>query len=137
MKPGHIIDTLLTDSKGLTRPCTSLFFAIRTPGGNDGHKFMRGLYDRGVRNFVAEKLPEDMKGTGDVSVIITQDSVKALQDVGAMASRLEAEIVAITGSRGKTTLKEWIFQLITSLRNSSLSTRLQLPDWRASVDVAD
>lgn len=123
VKPGHIIDTLLTDSRSLTRPCTSLFFAIRTPGGNDGHKFMRSLYDRGVRNFVAEKLPEDMKGLDDVSVIITQDSVKALQDVGAMASRLEAEIVAITGSRGKTTLKEWIFQLMEPLCEIARSPR--------------
>ena len=77
----------------------------------------------GVRNFVAEKLPEDMKGLDDVSVIITQDSVKALQDVGAMASRLEAEIVAITGSRGKTTLKEWIFQLMEPLCEIARSPR--------------
>ena len=69
-----------------------IVFAIRTPGGNDGHKFMRSLYDRGVRNFVAEKLPEDMKGLDDVSVIITQDSVKALQDVGAMASVLKRRL---------------------------------------------
>ncbi len=58
-----------------------------------------------------------------MSVIITQDSVKALQDVGAMASRLEAEIVAITGSRGKTTLKEWIFQLMEPLCEIARSPR--------------
>ncbi|MDE7109289.1 MAG: hypothetical protein K2O49_04905, partial [Muribaculaceae bacterium] len=56
-----LIDTLLTDSRNLTRPESSMFFAIATPGGNDGHLYMRELYDKGVRHFVANRIPDDMK----------------------------------------------------------------------------
>lgn len=120
---GDIIDTLLTDSRSLTRPESSLFFAIRTPGGNDGHRYIRQLYDRGVRHFVANEIPADMADARDARFIITGDTVKALQDTAAMASALPEEIVAITGSRGKTTLKEWIFQLMEPMCEIARSPR--------------
>ena len=50
------IDVLLTDSRALTYPETSLFFALKT-STNDGHRFIPELIDRGVRNFVVETLP--------------------------------------------------------------------------------
>lgn len=118
-----VIDTLLTDSRNLRRPESSLFFAIHTPGGNDGHRYIRQLYDRGVRHFVATHIPEDMKGADDARFIIVENTVKALQAVGASAKAMPAETVAITGSRGKTTLKEWIFQLMEPLCEISRSPR--------------
>lgn len=119
----YTIDTLLTDSRSLTRPGSSLFFAIRTPGGNDGHKYMRQLYNQGVRCFVAEEIPQDMEGLKDLAIIIVPDTVKALQKVGGMAVHEGMERVAITGSRGKTTLKEWIFQLMEPICEIARSPR--------------
>ncbi|MDE6577393.1 MAG: bifunctional UDP-N-acetylmuramoyl-tripeptide:D-alanyl-D-alanine ligase/alanine racemase [Muribaculaceae bacterium] len=118
------IDTLLTDSRNLTRPERSMFFAISTPGGNDGHRFMRPLYDRGVRNFVASYIPDDMKDAGDAEILIVSDVIDALQQIAASLPKREgSERVAITGSRGKTTLKEWIFQLMEPLCETSRSPR--------------
>lgn len=51
------IDTLLTDSRTLTYPDRSLFFAIHTDS-NDGHRYVHQLYEKGVRNFVVEKSPK-------------------------------------------------------------------------------
>ena len=64
-----IIDTLLTDSGSLTRPESSVFFAIATPGGNDGHNYIRELYDRGVTHFVANFIPESMASAEDANFI--------------------------------------------------------------------
>ena len=122
-RPGAEIEILLTDSRSLRRPETSLFFAIRTEGGNDGHKYVEELYERGVRNFVVEYLPESLKDKNDVNIIFTEDSVGALQKVGAGLERGDTEFVAITGSRGKTALKELLFQLMEPFRKVSRSPR--------------
>ena len=118
-----IIDTLLTDSRSLRRPGSSLFFAIKTPGGNDGHRFIKNLYDRGVRHFVVNEIPEEMAKAEDARFIVVEDSIKALQALAAKPAGLHAEVVAITGSRGKTTLKEWIFQLMEPLCEIARSPR--------------
>ena len=60
------IDTLLTDSRSLTFPRTSLFFAIPTKE-NDGHRYVRQLYDTGVRNFVVNRVPQEMEGVRDAN----------------------------------------------------------------------
>ena len=118
------IDTLLTDSRNLTRPGSTLFFAIDTPGGNDGHKYMRELYDRGVRHFVAKRIPEDMYDADDALILLTPHPIGDLQRLASSLPRPEGmETVAITGSRGKTTLKEWIFQLMEPLASISRSPR--------------
>jgi len=118
-----LIDTLLTDSRSLTRPSSSLFFAITTPGGNDGHNYIHALYDRGVRHFVVSHIPDDAKEMPEAEWLLTDDSVKALQTVAARPAGLSAKILAITGSRGKTTLKEWIFQLLEPLYEIARSPR--------------
>ncbi len=117
------IDTLLTDSRSLTRPKSSLFFAINTPGGNDGHNFIRQLYDKGVKNFVATEIPSDMSEITDVNFIIVDNVIQALQAIATLTKEMDCEVVAITGSRGKTTLKEWIFQLMEPLCEVARSPR--------------
>ena len=120
-----VIDTLLTDSRSLSRPDSSLFFAIRTPGGNDGHDYIHTLYEKGVRHFVVNQIPEDMAGIEDARFIITDNVVGALQKISHTAAKAmtDTEIVAITGSRGKTTVKEWIFQLMEPLCEIARSPR--------------
>lgn len=118
-----VIDTLLTDSRSLLRPESSLFFAIRSKGGNDGHKFIRQLYDRGVRHFVVNEIPENMRDVNDAQFIISDNVVGALQSTGSIARKNCREVVAITGSRGKTTLKEWLFQLLEPIYEVARSPR--------------
>ena len=140
-----IIDTLLTDSRNLRRPASSLFFAINTTGGHDGHNYIKQLYDRGVRHFVVNYVPEEMKAVDDAQFIIVDNTVKALQSVVATTSEMKADIIAITGSRGKTTLKEWIFQLMEPLCeiarsprsfNSQIGVPLSLWEIEPSTDLA-
>lgn len=116
------IDILLTDSRSLSAPAKSLFFAIKGQR-NDGHRYIAELYDRGVRAFVVEHKPDDVSKFRDASWLVVPDTLHALQSVGAMGRCNADSIVAITGSRGKTTLKEWLFQILSPYRNVSRSPR--------------
>ncbi len=110
--PLSTVSTLLTDSRSLTYPGESLFFALRTRN-NDGHKYIPELYSRGVHNFVVEKVPEQMRNFAEVNFLVVPDVVKALQMIARHhRSLFSAPIVGITGSRGKTTVKEWLYQLL-------------------------
>ena len=105
------IDILLTDSRSLVYPERSLFFALHTQS-NDGHKYIGHLYEKGVRNFVVEKIPE---GNYDnrTNFIVVDDSIKALQELAAYhRHRFNIPVIGITGSKGKTIVKEWLYQLL-------------------------
>lgn len=117
------VTTLLTDSRNYFNPEGTLFFAIRTEGGNDGHHFMKDLYNQGVRNFVAQYIPVDFPNNHEANILLVPDSVKSLTEIGKINRDNAKEIVAITGSRGKTTLKEMIFQLMEPYKNISRSPR--------------
>lgn len=117
-----VIRHLLTDSRSLESPHDTLFFAIPTRG-NDGHRFVRELYDRGVRFFVVNHIPDNMAHAADATFFIVPDSVAALQKIAARRPEFTGSILGITGSRGKTTLKEWIFQLMEPLTDISRSPR--------------
>ena len=119
-----VIDWLLTDSRSLAFPETTLFFALRTARG-DGHRYLPDLYRRGVRNFVVEQLPEawqtDYAGANFLRVV---SPLKALQ---RLAERHREEynlpVVGITGSNGKTVVKEWLYQLLSPLKRVTRSPR--------------
>lgn len=114
---------LLTDSRSLESPADSLFFAIPTKG-NDGHRYIGELYSQGVRNFVVNHIPEDLPETPDANFIVVADTIGALQRITATGEgSADRTILGITGSRGKTTLKEWIFQLMEPLREICRSPR--------------
>lgn len=117
------VSILLTDSRSLTEPSESVFFAIRTRN-NDGHRYMRPLYDRGVRCFVADHLPADMADATDAVVMIVGDVTRALQMLARHhRSRFDIPVIGITGSRGKTTVKEWLYQLLANDYNIVRSPR--------------
>lgn len=116
------ITHLLTDSRSLESARDSLFFAIPT-AGNDGHRYVAGLYRKGVRNFVVNRLPEHAEEMPDAVFLIVPDTVKALQAIAAYRPGFSGQVLAITGSRGKTTLKEWIFQLMEPLSDIARSPR--------------
>lgn len=117
------ISILLTDSRSLTEPDGSLFFAIQTPN-NDGHRYIRELYDRGVRNFCVTRIPEPMQKLGDAVFFVVPDVRKALQIIArTRRDEFEGPIIGITGSRGKTTVKEWLYQLLSPDTNIVRSPR--------------
>lgn len=109
------IEHLLTDSRSLVFPETSLFFAITTKRG-DGHKYIPSLYAAGVRNFVIESLPEGATHLyPGANFLKVSDSLDALQRLAAYhRERYDVPVIGITGSRGKTTVKEWLYQVLQS-----------------------
>lgn len=115
------ISVLLTDSRSLANPENTLFFAIPTES-NDGHNFIRELYDKGVRNFVVNRIPEEMRHVRDANFLITGNTTEALQKI-ARRRLFNMTVAAITGSRGKTTLKEWIYQLMEPFTDMMRSPR--------------
>ncbi len=105
------IEQLLTASRRLVFPETSLFFALYGPRRN-GHEFMRDLYSRGMRNFIVyQKI--DLKDFESANIILVNDSLAALQQVAAFHRRqFDYPVLGITGSNGKTIVKEWLNQLL-------------------------
>lgn len=107
----HLIDWLLTDSRSLCFPETTLFFALRGLRG-DGHCYIQELYKRGVRSFVVDNLPQ---GTYSGAIfLLVPDTLQALQRLAERhRESFDIPIIGITGSNGKTTVKEWIFQMLS------------------------
>lgn len=105
-----LISALLTDSRDLTFPSETVFFALRT-AGNDGHRFIPGLIERGVRFFVVEN---DFDAPAGAEFWRVDSVLGALQDVaaGVRAMFPDLPVIGITGSRGKTVTKELLYKLL-------------------------
>jgi alanine racemase len=119
------IAQLLLDSRRLIFPATSLFFALRGPR-RDGGRFVGELYKRGVRNFVVE--PDWAPAGGiaaseaqappiaempEANILVVPDALSALQHLVAVhRSKFSLPVIGITGSNGKTIVKEWLNQLL-------------------------
>lgn len=113
------IEWLLTDSRSLCFPETTLFFALRTERG-DGHRYIKDLYDRGVRAFVVNQdyLPgRSLPNLGDLegaAILTVKDTLVALQRLAERhREAFSIPIIGITGSNGKTTVKEWLYQMLS------------------------
>ena len=108
------IEWLLTDSRSLVFPETTLFFALRTRLG-DGHRYIDELYKRGVRCFVVEEVPEKRETDfPDAHFLLVLNSLKALQRLAERhRESFHLPVVGVTGSNGKTVVKEWLYQLLS------------------------
>ena len=108
------IGWLLTDSRSLCFPEETLFFAIRTQR-NDGHHYIPELYRRGVRNFVVEDVPDDAMGSyPDANFLKVTATLAALQRLAERhRDEFDIPVVGITGSNGKTMVKEWLYQVLS------------------------
>lgn len=92
----------------------------------------------GVRNFVVNAIPPSLHEKNDINWLVVGNTIDALQRIATRDKHFKGHIVGITGSRGKTTLKEWIYRLMEPLSDISRSPRsLQFPDRRSAVDVGD
>ncbi len=107
------ISSLLIDSRSLTNPKGTLFIAITTKQG-DGHRYIGELYEEGVRNFLIEQPISDWKDCcPDANFIQVKDGIKALQLIAiAHRKKYDYPVIGITGSNGKTVVKEFLNQLL-------------------------
>ncbi len=117
-----VIEQLLTDSRRLIFPETTLFFAIISQRRN-AHAFISELYERGVRNFVVHKTYE-VSAFENANFIFVDDTLAALQSLCAYhRKQFNYPVIAITGSNGKTIVKEWLYQLLSPEYNIVRSPR--------------
>lgn len=112
--PEADVSQLLTDSRSLVLPAETLFFALPTSQDQGGQRYVNPLYDRGVRSFVVETMDGiDTRVRQHANILLVDNVLDALQDL-ATEHRMQFDIpiIGITGTRGKTTVKEWLYQLL-------------------------
>ncbi|MCP3894763.1 MAG: bifunctional UDP-N-acetylmuramoyl-tripeptide:D-alanyl-D-alanine ligase/alanine racemase [Bacteroides sp.] len=141
------INWLLTDSRSLSFPEETLFFALTTKR-NKGAQYIPDLFDRGVRNFVVSTddmarltLSTDQKD--DCNFLVVAHPMKALQKLAEQhRDRFQIPVIGITGSNGKTIVKEWLHQLLSPDRIITRSPRsynsqigVPLSVWQMSEDA--
>ncbi len=105
------VNELLLDSRKLIHPAQTLFFAL---GGQklDGHHYIEELYKKGVRNFVVTK-EQNTENFSEANFVLVKDAITALQKLaGNHRSKFSLPVIGITGSNGKTIVKEWLYQLL-------------------------
>jgi|WetSurMetagenome_2_1015567.scaffolds.fasta_scaffold00009_22 Alr-MurF fusion protein len=107
-KPDNQVSDIVTDSRLLSSADGLAFFAIRGKNHN-GHIFIPNLYQKGVKTFIVEELPASTGNYPDAAFIKVDDTVVALQAVASFKrKKFNSPVVAVTGSAGKTIVKEWL-----------------------------
>lgn len=107
------IQHLLIDSRKIIFPETSLFFALHS-NRRDGHTFIQEVYERGVRNFVIDS-NFDASNFSQANFLKVENTLQALQALSAHhRSQFNIPVIGITGSNGKTIVKEWLYQLLSN-----------------------
>lgn len=106
-----IIDAVAIDSRSLQNSATTLFFALVGPN-NDAHLYIEDLIEKGVQYFVVTHIPEACQGKANF--LIVKDTLLALQQLAAYyRSLFDFPVIGITGSNGKTIVKEWLNFLLS------------------------
>lgn len=106
-----VVKHLLTDSRKLHSAENTMFFAISGERLN-GHHYIKDLYDRGVRNFVVEQEEINFRLKG-ANILLVDNSIRAMQTLATYhRNHFKIPVVGITGSNGKTIIKEWCYQLL-------------------------
>ncbi len=137
------IDSVVIDSRSFTIDSSTLFVAIRTES-RDGHNYLAEAYTKGCRAFVVEHLPEE--SLSDAGFVVVQNTVEALQRLAAeYRNHFGGRVVAVTGSAGKTVVKEWVAEAAPEgmkvyrspkSYNSQIGVPLSLLMMPADADVA-
>jgi alanine racemase len=111
-KPDLEVTDIVTDSRNLNFAEGLAFLAIRGKN-HDGHNFLGNIYNKGIRVFIVEKLPDDIADFDGAAFITTADSVMALQLLAGHVRRsFRSPVIAVTGSAGKTVVKEWLADVL-------------------------
>lgn len=117
--PNHSVNVFLTDSRNLLTTNGVLFAAIVTPK-NDGHKYLHFLATQGVKSFLVQKKEfsaaireQLLQEFPDCGFLICENTIDALQTLAKHHRRqFQIPVIGITGSNGKTVVKEWLYQLL-------------------------
>lgn len=138
-----VFSSFLTDSRSLASPAGTVFCAIRT-GASDGHRYIADMARRGVRAFIADSLPDPLPP--GCTFFKVPDVPEAIGALGAAArDRFTGPLVAITGSAGKTVVKEMLYSMLLASKrvhrsprswNSRLGVPLTLTEMPADTEVA-
>jgi len=105
------IDSIVIDSRSLQNSATTLFFALEGPN-NDAHHYIQELISKGVQYFVVTHIPESCEGKANF--LLVKNTLTALQEVASYyRSLFHFPIIGITGSNGKTIVKEWLNFLLS------------------------
>ncbi|MBC7865734.1 MAG: UDP-N-acetylmuramoyl-tripeptide--D-alanyl-D-alanine ligase, partial [Bacteroidia bacterium] len=103
---------LITDSRGGGNFGDSLFIAIKT-NRNNGHRFIAQMYEKGVRSFLISEKEINTKDFPEAGFLLVENTLDALQKLATYKRSLfKKPVIAITGSNGKTIVKEWLNQLL-------------------------
>lgn len=109
--PASPINHLLVDSRQLQQSADTMFFAL-SGLRQDGHQFVQDLYQKGVRNFMVSK-PIGLESIPEANVLMVDDVIRSLQRIAAKhRARFNIPVIGITGSNGKTIVKEWLSHLL-------------------------
>lgn len=143
--PGLTVSGIMTDSRSSGAGSDILFVALRGPN-HDGHRYTVALYKRGVRLFIVDTLPPDHDKMSDASFIRVDDTLEALQRfAGWRRNKFHGRVIAVTGSAGKTIVKEWLAETFGLTRrvirspksyNSQVGVSLSLLSIDDSYDTA-
>ena len=102
------------DSRSVVTPEHTLFFAL-TGNNHNGHDYIRTLYSDGMRAFVISEFREEFNQLTGANFIVVENVLTALQQLAAHhRQHMQAEVIGITGSNGKTVVKEWLYQLLAN-----------------------
>ena len=106
-----IIDSISIDSRSLQNSSSTLYFALLGPN-HDGHHYVAELLEQGVSNFVVTYIPSNLQGKANFLVV--ENTLQALQTfAAAYRSDFDFPVIGITGSNGKTIIKEWLNFLLS------------------------
>lgn len=121
--PEKEVSVILTDSRSLTFPEETLFFALVTER-NNAHRYIYDLYRKGVRHFVISDNIANKDKMPDANFLKVPDTLAALQQLAtAHRNRFDIPVIGVTGSNGKTIVKEWLYQLLHEDYNMVRSPR--------------
>jgi alanine racemase len=136
LKQPSRLDHILFDSRKLSFPDTTVFFAL-TDGRRNGHIYITDLYTRGVRAFVVSEEP-DREKFPEALFIIVPNTLDALQKLAAHHRiQFNYPVIGITGSNGKTVVKEWLnfllspdFRIVRSPKSYNSQIGVPLSIWQ-------
>ena len=119
----RIIRDILIDSRKMISPDHCLFIALSSKR-NDGNNYIPELYSRGLRDFIVTKVPSDVESYPEANFIIVKNTLNALQALArAHREKFDIPVIGITGSNGKTVVKEWLYQLLSKDRRTIRSPK--------------
>ncbi len=108
------VTRLVIDSRHITDPASSVFIAI-VGDKHNGHRFIQEAYEKGVRAFLLSEESEYLDTQHDATVLTVTDTLLSFQKIAAAhRAKYNLPVVAISGSNGKTIIKEWLNQLLSS-----------------------